>query len=94
MSRGPIPDRSADRPTVPEVFPLALQYVSKPGNEMGGNLHIVLDDQNLDDGCIAWCREHAESEDGPEGAALAEQLLAMTGTQRRKLHSRLRAARY
>lgn len=38
-----------DRPTVPDVLLLARAYCAKPGNSVGGDLHIVLEDRNVQD---------------------------------------------
>lgn len=85
MSRGPIPDKPADRPTVPDVLELAAAYVRKPGNALGGNLHIFLEDENLDDGDLTFCRDRAAAARDGDGVRLAEALLAMTRTQRRRV---------
>jgi hypothetical protein len=85
MSRGPIPDRPPTRPTVPQLVPLIRAYYAKPGNLVGGNLHAVLDDGNLADGHIEWCLARARDEGDADGVLLAELLLQMTPTQRRKL---------
>lgn len=45
----------ADSPTVAEVLPLVNAYYAKPGNSVGGNLHIVLDDCNVEDGHVEFC---------------------------------------
>ncbi|HSC20140.1 MAG TPA: hypothetical protein VLC07_00245 [Solirubrobacterales bacterium] len=67
---------------------MVAAYCAKPGNGMGGNLHIALADQNVRDKDIAWCRERALQEGDDDGVALADQLLRMTKTQRlRVCHS-------
>lgn len=88
MSRGPIPDKPKDRPSVPEVAELARAYYEKPGNGCGGSLHIVLDDGNLEDGHIEFCRTYAAERDDADGVRLAELLLQMTPTQRHKVYAR------
>jgi hypothetical protein len=92
MARGPIPDKPRDRPTVPVVLALACHYYAKPGNSTGGNLHVVLEDRNLEDEFIADSIERAVEQGDEEGAALARALLAMTRTQRRRLSRQLEAA--
>ena len=87
MARGPIPDKPRDRPTVPEVLPIAKTYYDR--HSLGGSLHVVLEDGNLGDGHIEWCREYARTEGDAEGAALASMLLGMTGTQRRCVYRSL-----
>ena len=85
MSRGPIPDKAADRPTVPEVRELVRAYYEKEGNSCGGNLHIVLDDGNLSDSCVQFCLDQVHADEDEDGVRIAELMLQMTGTQRRKV---------
>ena len=73
------------KPTVPEVLPLVRAYYAKPGNNVGGSLHIVLEDGNVGDSHVEHCREWAEERDDVDGVALAKLLLRMSRTQRRKL---------
>ena len=37
-----------NKPTILEVMPLVKAYYEKPENGAGGNLHIVLDDGNIE----------------------------------------------
>ena len=88
MARGPIPDKPANRPTVRDVVPLVEAFYGLPGCGVGGALHIVLDDANLDDDSIQWCMDTADEHwsQEPECAKLLGRiLLQMTKTQRRKL---------
>ena len=80
-----IPDRPADRPKVPEVLALVRAYYAKPGNGVGGSLHIVLDDHNVKDSDIAWCRDRAQAAGDEDGVKIAELMLQMTPSQRRRL---------
>lgn len=77
------------RPTVPEVLLHARAYYAKPGNGVGGNLHLVLDNRNVTDDHVRYCLERAEAEGDIDGAALAKMLLQMTKTQRLKLASQV-----
>lgn len=76
---------SLPKPTVPEVIPIMRKYAALPGNSVGGSLHIVLDDGNVDDDsvlhCIKWAHECADV----AGVKLGEILLRMSRTQRKKL---------
>ena len=77
------------KPTVPEVLPLAECYYGLPGNGVGGSLHIVLDDENIENGHVLFCWEQAiHTGDGP-GEYLAWLLLGMSETQRLKLHRQI-----
>jgi len=73
------------KPTITEVLPIVRAYYAKPGNEVGGSLHIVLDDGNVSDDDVRFCLQQARERDDADGVALAEKLLLMSRTQRRKL---------
>lgn len=74
------------KPTIPDVWPLVVAYYAKPGNGAGGNLHIVLDDGNVCDESVRFCLKEAKNKSDNDGVALAEKLLLMSKTQRKKLH--------
>jgi hypothetical protein len=74
------------KPTVPEVQPLVEAYRALPGNIVGGSLHVVLDDGNVDDKSIGYCLNAAREDGDEDGAAIAQVLLRMSKTQRRKVH--------
>ena len=71
--------------TVPEVLPVARRYVAKPENATGGSLHIVLEDDNVDDDNVEFCEGWAEREGDKDGVKLARALRLMTKTQRSKI---------
>ena len=73
------------KPTVTEVKPKMRKYAALPGNSVGGSLHIVLDDGNVDDGSVRHCIEWARERDDVAGVELGEILLRMSRTQRKKL---------
>ena len=77
------------KPTLPEVLPMMWAYVAKPGNGVGGNLHIVLDEGNVCDGHILYCLDRCREKGDTDGVALAETLLRMSKTQRSKLSDRM-----
>jgi hypothetical protein len=54
-----------------------------------GNLHVVLDDQNLEDDTVSFCKRTALDENDIEGAELADLLLQMTKTQRGRISKEL-----
>lgn len=74
------------KPTIPEVLPLAKAYYAKPGNSVGGSLHIVLDDGNVKDKNVEFCLEQARLMGDEDGIKLAGLLLRMSKTQRYKIH--------
>lgn len=78
-----------DRPTIPEVLPLAQAYYAKPENCVGGNLHLVLEEGNVQDDHVRYCLERARGAGDEDGVMLAGMLLKMTKTQRPKLEALL-----
>lgn len=72
------------KPTLPEVRPMVSAY-RKAGNHVGGSLHIVLDDGNVDDDSVRWCAQYARDNGDKDGEVIAEVLLMMSKTQRSKL---------
>lgn len=76
----------SEKPTIPEVLPLVRDYYAMPDNGAGGSLHIVLDDGNVEDGSVEFCRDWAVDHDDHDGELLAEVLLRMSKTQRSKLY--------
>lgn len=73
------------KPTTREVLPIMRAYRDKPDNGVGGSLHIVLDHGMVDDGDIEFCRNQALRTGDTDGVQLADLLLRMSKTQRRKL---------
>ena len=73
------------KPTIPEVLPLIKEYRDKDGNGVGGNLHIILDDGNVNDSDVIFCLDRAKETNDTDGVKIAEMLLQMSKTQRSKL---------
>jgi len=61
------------------------EYRDTDGNDAGGSLHIVLDDGNISDDDVTFCINYAKKKGDTKGVELAEILLRMSKTQRRKL---------
>lgn len=68
-----------------EVLLHVTAYYAKPGNAAGGCLHIVLDDGNVQDEHVKFCRDYAAQEGDEDGVALAELLLKMSVAQREQV---------
>jgi hypothetical protein len=81
------------KPTIPEVLPLLREFAQAPGNEVGGVLHIVLDDGNVHDEDVRYCIEEADAQGDELGSTLGRVLLRMSKTQRAKLSSMFYDAR-
>ena len=65
----------------------ANAYYRKPDNGVGGVLHIVLDDGNLEAQHVTFCLNEARKCDDRDGEALALMLSDMTQTQRAKVYA-------
>ena len=70
---------------ISEVWLLVTAYYAKPGNAAGGSLHLVLDDGNVQDEHVEFCRDYAAREGDEDGVALAELLLEMSVAQRERV---------
>lgn len=65
-----------------EVMPRFLDYLRK--NELWGNLHVVMEDGNVEDHHIEACIKRAEEAGDAEGAELGRILLERMGEEHRK----------
>lgn len=75
------------KPTVTEVYPLVDHYHfhTDPNNCVGGSLHIVLDDGNVEDGNVDFCIKWASEQGDELGLLLACVLRLCSRTQRSKV---------
>lgn len=71
-----------------EVEQALLEYYELPHDGLGGNLHIVIEDQNIRDSDIQFCKEQAEAEGDELGVLIADALMQMSKTQRLKIASK------
>ena len=74
-----------DNPAISDVLPLVEEYYRKPGNMVGGNLHVVLEDHNIQNYHLDFCLKEAHAVGDEDGVMLAELLLKMSKTQRLKI---------
>lgn len=73
--------------TITDVAPLVHAYRELPGNEAGGNFHLVIDNMNVDDSHVQFCLDQARSTGDAAGVELGEVLLRLSRTQRLKVAS-------
>lgn len=71
---------------VKELVKAARDYYAHPENGCGGSLHIVLDDGNVEEEHVLWCRDHAEEQGDVEGVALCDKLLDATEDERLRVY--------
>lgn len=62
---------------------MIAQYYSKDGNGTGGNLHVVLDDGNVNDLHIDFCRNQCALNGDVDGLAILDVIAAMPEKDRR-----------
>lgn len=67
----------------PEVVRYFADYKARPGNGAWGALHIVLEDDNVDDASVLYCLTHTAKT--VEEKRLAKLLLCMSRSQRLRL---------
>jgi len=85
---------SLNKPTIPEVLPLIHRLYSgedscsRYSGCVGGHLHIVLADTNVEDHMVRYCLEEALKDECETCIKLARLLLQMSQTQRVKLSAR------
>lgn len=77
--------RADMKPTIPEIAPLVQQLYATPGAGAGCCLHIVLDDQNVDNHFVQSCLENAINRKHVLCERIAGKMLLMSRTQRLKL---------
>lgn len=70
---------------LPRLNEMIKDYYSLPGNICGGLLHIVLDDDNIEDQHLHWCAGLTHGKNDYAGNDIASLLLRMTMEQRKKL---------
>lgn len=75
------------KPSVSEVLPEANGIYKR--SPVGCCLHIVLDDGNIKDSDVQFCVDQAKENSHTDCLSLAEKLLIMSKTQRKKLAARI-----
>ena len=68
-----------------QVCDLVREFRAQPGNEVGGTLHIVLDDLNVDNGSVEYCLHTAIAAEDQPGVLIARLMLECSKTQRLKI---------
>lgn len=62
---------------IKDFLKLSADYYKIPGNGAGGKLHIVLDDDNLDDSSIFFCKEKCVEASDNFGLEICDLLLSI-----------------
>ena len=74
-----------NRPTVPEAAEALRAYYQRPRCDMGGIVHIIVEDGNTEQSHANWCLAQAEDHGDTEDIRIALMLASMSRTQRTKL---------
>ena len=69
-----------------ELVNRIVEYYKKEGNECGGNCHLVLDDGNLEDSDIQFCKGYCAHADDNEGLSIMSCMLQLNPEERQKVY--------
>lgn len=72
-------------PTIEEVLPWVCAYWDMEGNGTGGNLHVMLDDCNVEDGTCGWTQGYCDASGDRMGSLIAGWVRMMPWPRRVKL---------
>jgi hypothetical protein len=73
------------KPSIKDVVPSLLEYYRREGNDSGGIFHVIVADKNYEQCHAVSALESAQESGDPLELKIAELLVAMSSTQRRKL---------
>jgi hypothetical protein len=76
---------SADQPTVHHVAEKLRAYRMIDGNYVGGVVHIVVDDGNVEQAHADWCLDQARANGDPADVDIATLITDLSDAQRREL---------
>lgn len=73
------------KPSIQFMREIVHSFYSLDGNIVGGSLHIVLDDYNIEDNHIVWCKNYALEKQDEDGVFMCDLLLQFTEDEREKI---------
>lgn len=76
---------SVVKPSILFMKKIVEEFYNLSGNSVGGNLHIVLDDINVGDESIFWCKDRCIIQGDLDGVFLCNLLLQYTEEQREEI---------
>jgi hypothetical protein len=76
---------SADQPTVSHVAEKLHAYRMIEDNYVGGVVHIVVDDGNVEQAHADWCLDQANANGNPIDIEIATLVAALSDAERREL---------
>lgn len=75
-----------DNKRVGELANRIAEYYKKEGDGCGGNCHLVLDDGNLEDSDIQFCKGYCACADDNDGLGIMRDMLSMSPEERQKVY--------
>jgi len=75
-----------DNKRVGELANRIAEYYKKEGNGCGGNCHLVLDDGNLEDSDIQFCKGYCACAEDSDGLSIMRDMLSMNPEERQKVY--------
>lgn len=78
--------RASDHKRINKLANRIAEYYKKEGNGCGGNCHLVLDDGNLDDSDIQFCKGYCAHANDDDGLAIMREMLSMSPEERQKVY--------
>ena len=73
------------RPSIQFMRAIVHAFYELEGNIVGGSLHIVIEDYNIEDSHIMWCRNYALEKQDMDGVLMCDLLLLFTEDEREKI---------
>lgn len=64
---------------------LIKKYYSREGNGAGGNLHIILDDGNMEDDWINYCKQECIKKKDKDGVIICNKLLKLSYKEKQEI---------
>ncbi len=72
-----------------EILELIKNYYLKENNTTGGNLHVVLDDGNMEDYFVKSCIKRAEKDNDIDGIKIGKELLKLSLEEREEIYNQI-----
>lgn len=77
---------ASDYKRIAELANRIAEYYKKEGNGCGGNCHLVLDDGNLEDSDIQFCKGYCAKAYDIDGLYIMREMLSMSLEERQKVY--------
>lgn len=78
--------RASDYKRIGKLANLIAEYYKKEGNGCGGNCHLILDDGNLEDSDIQFCKGYCAHANDDDGLYIMREMLSLNPEERQKVY--------